>query len=197
MGVGARVPFAAAGVGAVLTQHRTDPRLGPRGLDLLRSGCAAEEVLAALVASTPDHRWRQIAVMDRHGRTAQFDGEKVKHARAAVHAAGCLAMGNIMANTQVPAAMAAAFTASADEPLAERLVRALEAGEAAGGEGRPVISSSLLVVHTESFPLADLRVDLATDAITALRALWDAYRPEMHEYVTRAVTPDAAVPPVL
>lgn len=192
LAVGSRVPWAAAGIGAVLTQHRTDPRLGPRGIELLRQGCSAQETLAALVASTPHHAWRQIAVMDRHGRTAQFDGAKVKPARAAVHAADCLAMGNILANEQVPVAMAAAFTAASSEPLAERLVRAMEAGEAAGGEGRPVISSALLVVESEVFPLVDLRVDDAPEAISALRTLWNNYRPMVELFVTRAVDPDAA-----
>ncbi len=192
LAVGSRVPHAAAGVGAVLTQHRTDPRLGPRGIELLRQGCSAEETLAALVASTPHHAWRQLAVMDRHGQTARFDGAKVKPANAAVHAADCIAMGNILANEQVPSAMAAAFAASAIEPLAERLMRAMEAGEAAGGEGKPVISSALLVVERETFPLVDLRVDGAAEAISALRALWDRYRPSVEEYVIRAVDPDAA-----
>ncbi|MBB3898239.1 DUF1028 domain-containing protein [Roseococcus suduntuyensis] len=197
MGVGARVPFAEAGLGAVLTQHRTDPRLGPRGLDLLRSGCSAEEALAALVASTPHHRWRQIAIMDRAGRTAHFDGEAVKHARAAVHAPGCVALGNIMANTGVPAAMATAFAADPGEPLAERLMRALEAGEEAGGEGRPLLSACLLVVHEQRFPYVDLRVDLADAALPALRLMWNRYRPDMDEHVVRAVDPEAAKPPVL
>lgn len=192
--VGARVPFAAAGVGAVLTQHRTDPRLGPRGLELLRGGCSAQEALAALVASTPHHKWRQLAVMDRHGRTAQFDGAAVKPARGAAHAPHCIAMGNILANDRVPAAMAAAFTACAEEPLAERLMRAMEAGEEAGGEGRPATTAALLVVECQVFPLVDLRVDLADAAITALRALWEAYRPGVTEFVVRAVDPDAAAP---
>ncbi|MBX6376175.1 MAG: DUF1028 domain-containing protein [Acetobacteraceae bacterium] len=195
LAVGSRVPYAAAGIGAVLTQHRTDPRLGPRGIELLRQGCSAEETLAALVASTPHHGWRQLAVMDRHGRTAQFDGAKVKPARGAVHAPDCIAMGNILANERVPAAMADAFVRSAAEPLAERLVRAMEAGEAAGGEGKPVISSALLVVEREVFPLVDLRVDDAPEAISALRALWDRYRPMVELFVTRAVDPDAAPGP--
>jgi uncharacterized Ntn-hydrolase superfamily protein len=101
-------------------------------------------------------------------------------------------MGNILANGQVPAAMAAAFAASADEPLAERLLRAMEAGEGAGGEGRPVTSAALLVVERESFPLVDLRVDLASEALAALRTLWDAYRPQVRDFVSRAV--DAAPP---
>ena len=190
--VGSRVPHVAPRIGGVLTQHRTDPRLGPRGLELLRSGCSAEETLAALVASTPDHKWRQLAVMDAQGRTAHFHGAAVKPALNAVHVADCIAMGNILANDRVPAAMAAAFVASADQPLAERLVRAMEAGEAAGGEGKPVISAALLVMEREVFPLVDLRVDLAPDAITALRALWDAYSPSVEEFVTRAVNPDGA-----
>lgn len=192
LAVGSRVPFAAPGVGAVLTQHRTDPRLGPRGLELLRQGCSAEETLAALVASTAHHCWRQIAVMDRLGRTAQFDGAKVKPARAAVDAPDCIAMGNILANEQVPPAMATAFRDSAGEPLAERLMRAMEAGEAAGGEGKPVISSVLLVVEHEVFPLVDLRVDDAPEAISALRALWNRYSGMVELFVTRAVDPDAA-----
>jgi uncharacterized Ntn-hydrolase superfamily protein len=190
--VGSRVPHVAPGLGGVLTQHRTDPRLGPRGLELLRSGCSAEETLAALVASTPHHKWRQLAVLDAQGRSAHFHGAAVKPALNAVHVPECVALGNILANDRIPAAMAASFLDSADQPLAERLVRAMEAGEAAGGEGKPVISASLVVMEKEIFPLVDLRVDLAPDAITALRTLWDAYAPSVREFVTRAVDPDAA-----
>ncbi|MCA3370910.1 MAG: DUF1028 domain-containing protein [bacterium] len=190
--VGSRVPHVAPGIGGVLTQHRTDPRLGPRGLELLRSGCSAEETLAAMVASTPHHKWRQLAVLDAQGRSAHFHGAAVKPALNAVHVPDCVALGNILANDRIPAAMAAAFLDSADQPLAERLVRAMEAGEAAGGEGKPVISAALVVMEKEIFPLVDLRVDLAPDAITALRTLWDAYEPSVREFVTRAVDPDAA-----
>ena len=190
--VGSRVPHVAPGLGGVLTQHRTDPRLGPRGLELLRSGCSAEETLAALAASTPHQKWRQLAVLDAQGRSAHFHGAAVKPALNAVHVPDCVALGNILANDRIPAAMAASFLDSADQPLAERLVRAMEAGEAAGGEGKPVISASLVVMEKEIFPLVDLRVDLAPDAITALRTLWDAYAPSVREFVTRAVDPDAA-----
>lgn len=190
--VGSRVPHVAPGIGGVLTQHRTDPRLGPRGLELLRSGCSAEETLAALAASTPHHKWRQLAVLDAQGRSAHFHGAAVKPALNAVHVPDCVALGNILANDRIPAAMAASFLDNADQPLAERLVRAMEAGEAAGGEGKPVISAALVVMEKEIFPLVDLRVDLAPDAITALRTLWDAYAPSVREFVTRAVDPDAA-----
>jgi uncharacterized Ntn-hydrolase superfamily protein len=116
----------------------------------------------------------------------------VKPALGAAHAPDCVAMGNILANDRIPGAMAEAFTASAEHPLAERLMRAMEAGEAAGGEGKPVISAALVVMEHEVFPLVDLRVDLAPEAITALRALWNAYRPSVEEFVIRAVDPDRA-----
>src|SRR5258707_4478034 len=77
IGVGSRCPFARAGVGAVLTQNRTDPRLGPRGLDLMRSGCSAQAAMDALVASTPDIGWRQLAAIDAQGRTAPYAGKHI------------------------------------------------------------------------------------------------------------------------
>lgn len=190
--VGARVPFCAAGVGAVLTQHRTDPRLGPRGLALLRSGCSAQETLDALVASTPDHAWRQLAAIDAKGRTAHFHGAKVKPALGAGHAPDCIAIGNILANDRVPPAMAEAFAADPALHLAERLLRGLEAGLAAGGEHGPVFSAVLLVMHRESFPLVDLRIDNGADPIPRLRTLWEEYLPWMEEFVIRAVEPDQA-----
>src|SRR4051794_34356351 len=91
--VGARVPFARAGVGAVLTQFRTDPRLGPRGLELLASGCTAQETVAALVASTADIAWRQLAVMDAAGRTAAYNGSLVRAHLGHSHAPDCVAIG--------------------------------------------------------------------------------------------------------
>jgi uncharacterized Ntn-hydrolase superfamily protein len=193
LAVGARVQFVAPGIGAVLTQHRTDPRLGPRGLALLRSGCSAAETVAALVASTPDHRWRQLAAIDAAGRTAHFHGARVKPESGAAHAPDVVAIGNILANPQVPDAMARAFAANAALPLAERLLRGLEAGEAAGGEHGDVRSASLLVFGAHDFPLVDLRVDGDTTPIPRLRSLWDEYAPLMDAYVVRVLDPDNAI----
>jgi uncharacterized Ntn-hydrolase superfamily protein len=190
--VGSRVPFVAPGIGGVLTQHRTDPRLGPRGLALLRSGCTAAETVAALVSSTPHHGWRQLAALDAEGCTAHFHGAHVKPALGAAPERDCISVGNILSNDRVPAAMTAAFEASAGEALAERLLRALEAGEAEGGEHGEVRSAVLVVMAAESFPLVDLRVDWAPQAVPALRALWEEYRPKVDEFVVRALDPDAA-----
>ncbi|WP_237180742.1 DUF1028 domain-containing protein [Roseomonas haemaphysalidis] len=192
IGIGARVPFLAARLGGVLTQHRTDPRLGPRGVELLRSGCTAQETIDALVASTPDHGWRQLAAIDGAGRTAHFHGARMKPAHAEAHGQGCVAIGNIMASERVPQAMVDAFLASPDAPLAERLLLALQAGEDAGGEGRPLVSAALLVVAGESFPFVDLRADRDPAPIAALRGMWADYAPLAEEYVARAVRPNQA-----
>ena len=188
--VGARCTFAAAGVGAVLTQHRTDPRLGPRGLDLLRSGCTAQQTMDALVASTPHAHWRQLAVMDADGRTAVYSGAHTKPEKNEAAGQDVCAVGNILASAVVPPAMLRAFQADASAPLAERLVRALEAGLAAGGEHVPVRSAHLLVVERASFPLIDLRVDWHHAPIVELRSLWQVYATQSDDYMLRALDPD-------
>jgi len=190
--VGTRVPFVRARVGAVLTQHRTDPRLGPRGLDLLASGCTAQQALDALVASTSDIDWRQLAVIDAAGRTASHSGRKVKPHLGAAHGRDCVAIGNILANDRVVPAMTAAFEAEPEDHLAERLLQAIEAALVAGGEHGPVRSAALYVAHEYSFPLVDLRVDAAERPVAALRALWQEYIPWVEEFVLRAVDPDRA-----
>ncbi len=190
LAVGSRCAFARAGIGAVLTQHRTDPRLGPLGLDLLATGCSASDAVAALIASTPHHDWRQIAVIDRDGGTAHFTGAKAAPAISTAAGGNCVAIGNILRTPDVAAAMVGAFGETRDAPLASRLLAALSAGDGAGGEFRPLRSSALLVVHQQNFPFVDLRVDDAPDPIAALNALWQEYRPLADDFVVRALDPD-------
>lgn len=187
--VGARVPFLLAGTGGVLTQHRTDPRLGPRGLALMESGCSAPEALAGLVASTPDDAWRQIAVLDANGVGSHFSGSSNKPIVAAAQGADCVAIGNILANDSIAQAMVDAFCAALVLPLAERLLLAVEAGEAAGGEGRALRSVALKVVAEETFPLVDLRIDASDTPLPALRALWDEFAPMSDLFLSRALNP--------
>ena len=188
--VGARCPWARAGVGAVLTQHRTDARLGPRGLDLLGAGATAHGVIASLTQGDPTIGWRQLAVIDREGGTAWYHGDRIVSTRAAAEGDGCCAIGNIIRNDAVPGAMIEAFEAADGEHLADRLLIALEAGLAAGGEPKQVKSAALLVVDDQPFPLVDLRVELDRAPLAELRFLWEVYRPRMEIFVTRAVDPD-------
>src|SRR5688500_10215276 len=94
--VGARVPSAIPGVGVAVTQHRTDPRLGPRALELLRSGRGARGAVDSVAAATPHRWWRQLAVMDAAGDAAAFSGEGVTATCAVEAGPGCLAVGNML-----------------------------------------------------------------------------------------------------
>lgn len=193
--VGSRCAYARAGAGAVLTQHRTDPRLGPRGLDLLGQGLPAQAVIERLTAGVAGIGWRQLAVVDRDGNSAAFHGDRITSVHSAHTGAGCVAAGNIVRSTEVTRAMVAAFEAEPQLHLAERLVRAMEAGYAAGGELKQVKSAALLVVERESFPLVDLRVDYDPQPLVQLRWLWEIYEPQVRLYVERAVNPDSVPGP--
>lgn len=192
MAIGARAAHCAAGIGAVITQHRTDPRLGPRGLELLRAGHTAQQTIDALVASTPHIRWRQLAALDAAGTTAAYSGARTRPEMSEVAAQDACAIGNDLVNARATPAMLLAFQADPTAPLAERLVCAAEAGLAAGGERTPAHSAHLLVVERHSFPLIDLRVDWHGQPVAELRALWLRFAPLMNDYVTRAIDPDNA-----
>lgn len=190
--VAARCAHARAGVGAVGTQNITDPRLGPRGLDLMAEGLAAEDALDRLLASTPHGAWRQLVLVDAEGRTASHSGRETLGIHAVAHGPGVVAAGNLLANLSVPDAMVEGF-AAASGALPERLLAGLAAGREAGGEAGPVHSAGLLVVRTVSWPTVDLRIDWAEDdPIGALQRLFKIYAPQEEAYVTRALDPTAA-----
>jgi uncharacterized Ntn-hydrolase superfamily protein len=193
IGLGARVPWLAAGVGAVVTQHRTDPRLGPRMLASLAAGADAATAITDAVSTTPYAHWRQLAAIGADGPPAAYSGELVDPLHAA-HLLGAdhAVVGNGLAGPHVGAAIATAFGADPDLPLAERLVRALEAGLAAGGERWPLRSAYLTVVDREVFPLVGLRVDEHDAPVDELRRIWTVYRPWVNEFVVRALDPDQA-----
>lgn len=191
--VAARCAHARAGIGAVATQNITDPTLGPRGLDLMASGLSAPEALAALRAQASHIDYRQLALVDREGRTAGFSGARTLGTHRIAEGAGVVAAGNLLAAPDVPDAMVAAFLAAAAHPLGDRLIAAMKAALDAGGEEGPVHSVGMLIVDTVAWPVADLRIDWhETDPIGALDALWQLWKPQMQAYVTRALDPSAA-----
>ncbi len=192
MAVGSRCVWAEPGVGAVLTQHRTDPRLGPKILARLKKGEAPDAIVADIGKNEPNIGWRQLAVIAADSRAAFFHGAKILSTKNGKVGRDCVAIGNIIRTTDVVDAMVAAFEGSEDQPLAERLMRGIEAGQAAGGEWKQVKSAGLLVVDKENFPFVELRVDLDPQPLVQLRYLWEMYQPSAELYVTRAVDPDAA-----
>src|SRR5437763_1136253 len=145
--VGSRCPHAAAGVGAALTQHTTDPRLGPMMLDHLRRGYTVQQAIDAAVGVTPHSDWRQLALIDSAGRTASFTGASVKLERAEAHGRDCVAIANIVRSAKIPAEMVKAFEAHPEAPLALRLIEALEVGEATGSEYKPLLAAGLVIAH--------------------------------------------------
>ena len=185
LAVGARVPFAIAGLAVAVTQHRTDPRLGPRALELVRSGCTPQEAVDAVAASTPHRDWRQVAVLTADGTHAAYNGAGVTPQVAALAGDDCLAVGNMLAGDDVAPAMVAGF-AHAGGPLAQKLVAGLEAGEQAGGETGTLRSAALLVVHTGELPARRPAHRRRSDPARGARTLWETYAPWTRDFVTRA-----------
>jgi uncharacterized Ntn-hydrolase superfamily protein len=193
MAVGGRCHFVAPGIGAVLSQARSDPVLGAFGLARLAAGSSAAEALSDMVASTPHAAWRQLAVLDRDGRIADHTGAKVMAPKGSAVAAGAIALGNAVANDAVVDAILAGFAAAPQTPLAERLIAALESGLAAGGELAPLRSAALRIAQPGvPFTPIDLRVDLSATPIAELRRYWTLWAPMAAGYVERALSPDSA-----
>lgn len=190
--VAARCAHVRAGIGAVCTQNITDPRLGPAALDLMALGIPAETALGRLVDSRPHIDFRQLTAIGSTGPGTFFSGARVLDTHSAATGPDCVAAGNMLRDPGVPAAMVSAF-AHAEGDLGARLMAALTAGLAAGGEAGPVRSAGLLVAGTESWPETDLRVDWDdADPVAKLAALWQIWAPQAADYVTRALDPAAA-----
>lgn len=190
--VGARCPWLRAGVGAVSSQNITLPALGPQVLDELAGGLAAQAALERTLARNGYSQYRQVAVIDAEGRTAIFSGEHTLGTHNAVAGEQCVAAGNLLANAGVVEAMVTAFEQGGG-CLASRLMSALQAGQAAGGEAGAVHSAALSVVDDLTWPIVDLRVDWAEEnPIGELEKLWLAYQPQLQDYLTRALNPTLA-----
>lgn len=190
--VAARCAHVRAGAGAAASQNVTDPRLGPRLLDLLAAGRSPQEAIAEIAASEPNIEHRQLAAVDLAGRTAAYSGSGTLGRHATAEGDGAVAAGNLLADTGVVAAMVEAFGRSPGDHLGDRLVAALAAGLAAGGEEGPVRSAGLLLAGSVAWPVADLRVDWHDEPIEELARLWELWKPQMDAYVTRALDPAAS-----
>lgn len=190
--VAARCAYARAGVGAVASQNVTDPRLGPRMLDLLASGASAPAAISTVMAESRHMDYRQLLAVDTAGRTAIHSGGHALGVWSQAQSENVAAGGNLLAAEDVPQAMVDHFLSS-DGHLGDRLVGALEAGLVAGGEAGPVHSAGLLLVDTVPWPVADLRCDWTDDCpIAALATAWSIYKPQLDAYVQRALDPSVA-----
>lgn len=186
--VASRCAFVRSKTGVALTQNITNPDLGPLALDLFEQKQTPEQVIESLKAADSDAKWRQLGVLNAKGEGATFSGSEALGIHAVASGKDCIAMGNLLENPDVPQAMIKAFEESTGH-LADRLLIALEAGVAAGGELGPEHSAGLLVHAEPNWPVVDLRVDWHIEPINELRMVWKNYQPQMNAYITRAVDP--------
>ncbi|MFT7389803.1 MAG: putative Ntn-hydrolase superfamily protein [Paracoccaceae bacterium] len=193
LAVGARCVRLSHGRGAVLSQHRTDSRLGDLGIARIDLGASADEAVTAICTSTPDIEWRQIGVLDASGRASVYHGRRMYSIHTHSVGRNCLALGNILGNGDVTARMAAGFAADPGAPLSARLMHALIAGRDAGGEVTGTLRSAALRVTAEhGIDECDLRVDISeADAVGDLARLLDAWGGRGEALRRVALAPDS------
>jgi uncharacterized Ntn-hydrolase superfamily protein len=189
-GVGKLVAHARAQRGAAASQAMMNPYLAFDSLELLAEGCTAEEALRQVIDADPGREGRQLGVVDVHGGSVSYTGslpEDDKGHRTGPHVA---CQGNRLAGPEVLDAAVAAYLATADQPLAERFLAALEAGEDAGGDSMGHRSATLVVMGTELYPLWDLRIDDSDDPLQELHERHDTFAEELLPEILKLPTRD-------
>jgi uncharacterized Ntn-hydrolase superfamily protein len=181
LAVGAVVPWVKAGVGAIATQAWANTSYGPKGLDFLQGGFTPEETVMLLTRSDSRAAFRQLGIISADGRTAAYTGEKCSPWAGHAQGIGYACQGNILTGPDVVTDMARGFESSSGD-LAERMICALEAAQAAGGDSRGMQSAALYIAKDKggygglNDRFIDLRVDEHTEPIQELRRIMGVYR---------------------
>jgi uncharacterized Ntn-hydrolase superfamily protein len=178
LAAGAMVPYVKLGAGAIASQAFSNPYLGIDGLVLLADGMPAERVVERVIEGDAGRDMRQLAIVDHEGRVAAYTGERCIPWAGHILGGGYVCLGNILVGEEVPKSMAAAYERSAGEPLYERLMQALEAGQEAGGDRRGRQAAGIRVIAEEEYPWCDLRVDDHADPVPELRRVLEVYKVE-------------------
>ena len=172
--VGTRVPFVEAGIGAVATQAETNIFLGYESLRLLRNGEKPSSVMKQVLNADTNRESRQLAIIDYLGNKGVFTGSNTIDYKGHLVGKDCIVAGNMLAGLQTLQDMLSAFEETSGF-LGERLMRALEAGQIAGGDKRGKISAAIKVVKESPHPYIDLRVDEHPDPVKELRRIYNEY----------------------
>lgn len=194
LAVGSAVPFAVAGVGAVATQSFANTTYGPEAFRLIREGKSAEEVIKLLTDADTGRAERQVGIIDAEGRSATYTGANCSDWAGGIAGKHFAAQGNILVSAETVEAMARTFEAT-DGPLAERLLKALAAGQEAGGDARGMQSAALLVVKEKggyggfNDRFVDLRVDDHPSPIEELERIY-----ALHELYLQPSREDEIIP---
>jgi uncharacterized Ntn-hydrolase superfamily protein len=192
--VAARCIFAENDVGAVATQNLTDPALGTRTLALMRGGAGAIEAVSILKQSHPHMAWRQLIAVDGNGRSAVHSGGRVQPAAGEARALDVACVGNLLTDDAAPAAAIAAFRETIGH-LGDRIIASLRAARDADGALERMHSAGMKLVRDVAWPVADLRIDWTDgEPVEELAALWARYKPQLDEFVARALDPEHAAP---
>lgn len=189
LAVGALVPHAKATVGAIATQGQTNPLLGICSLQLLEHGVSPEDTLQLLLQDDINCHQRQLHLVDRHGHTAAWTGEDCVGWAGHLTYPNFSVAGNMLVGEQVLVAMADTYQATAGMEFCDRLLQALEAGEAAGGDKRGRQSAALYVVHQDVYPYLDLRVDHHANPLVELRYLFEESRQDYYQSFRQTMPP--------
>ena len=190
--VAARCSYTRSNVGAVSSQNITDPTLGPFALDLMQGGMSADEAIAGVRNQGRFIEYRQVLAIDNAGRVAIHSGPKSLGIWTQAQGTDVISAGNLLANQDVPQAIVTAFE-DATGHLGDRLVAALCAGLAVGGEAGPIHSAGLQLCDAVPWPVADLRCDWTDDCpVDAVATAWSVYKPQLEAYVQRALDPREA-----
>jgi uncharacterized Ntn-hydrolase superfamily protein len=190
LAVGALCGYARAGVGAAASQAFVNPLLGSNAIERLVQGLSAAEALESVLSEDVRREHRQLLIVDREGRSAAHTGSQAFEWRGHLTGPNYAVAGNILVGEQVIRRMAEAFDGNPDDELPERLLKVLEAGQAAGGDKRGKQSASLYVVHTEDYGYVDLRVDEHPDPVAELRRVFTVAQrdlfPVRHMFPTKS-----------
>lgn len=183
VGAGRLVTWAKAGVGAVATQSWPSLYLAIDALRLMESGASASEAMEGVLRDDPGREVRQVGVVDSQGGSASFSGNECTTWYGEATGPNFAAQGNMLIRGETVAAMATSFPATVELDLAERLMLALEAGQAGGGDKRGRQCAALLVVDREEYPLWDLRVDEHPQPVAELRRVFEVARLDLLPFV--------------
>lgn len=187
-GVGTLLTWARRRIGAVATQGWINPYLGIDALALLGHDHPARKALDGVIAMDDGRELRQVSVVDSRDRTAAWTGARCSDWSGSVEGAGWVAAGNLLEGERTLAACAEAFSGTSGQPLVERLIGALQAGEDAGGDRRGARSATVYVVDTEEYPLWDVRIDDHPDPLPELERVQRLFAEELVPQVLRLPT---------
>ena len=187
--VAARCSYTRSNVGAVSTQNVTDPSLGKKSLDFLETGLTSTQVVEKIKSTNKHLEYRQVLIIDSKGNTAIHSGNNSLGIWSEAVGDNVISAGNLLANKEVTKVIISAFEQNKGH-LADRMLAGLKAGLDAGGEEGPIHSAGIKISHQVSWPIIDLRCDW-TEAcpITKLFEIWKVYKPQVDDYIQRAMDP--------